>query len=263
MSLLSLAGIVAFAAVLLFSAAWAFARRIDNYSIVDALWSLSFGLFAVPIAALAPGDPARRAVYAGMWLVWSLRLGLFLSRRIFSHLDEEDRRYRKLREEYGARVAFRFFLFFFYQAVSVVLLLGPVFVVSRDSHAGFGALEIAGIVAWVVGVIGEATADAQMNAFRADPANRGGVCERGLWRYSRHPNYFFECVTWLGYALFALASPGGAWTLYAPAILWTLILFVTGVPMAEKTSLRTRGEKYRAYQRTTSVLVPWFKKSAR
>lgn len=260
MTLFPLVALVALSATVLFSAAWVLARRIDNYSIVDALWSLAFGLFAIPIAWLAPGDPVRRFVYAGMWLGWSLRLGIFLSRRIFSHLDEEDSRYRKLREEYGSRVAFRFYLFFFYQAVSVVWLLGPLFVVAQDPRSGFGALEIAGIFAWAVGVAGETTADAQMSAFRADPKNRGEVCTRGLWNFSRHPNYFFECVTWLGYALFALASPGGAWTLYAPASLWGLILFVTGVPMAERTSLRTRGEKYRAYQRTTSVLVPWFKK---
>lgn len=263
MTTLALVGLTAVVAVGLFSAAWGYARKIDNYSIVDALWSLAFGIFAVPIATLAPGDPIRRAVYAGMWLAWSLRLGIFLTRRIFAHLDHEDNRYRKLREEYGSRVGFRFFLFFQYQALSVVWLLGPLFVVVRDPASDFGALEIAGIAAWFAGVVGEATADAQMTAFRADPKNRGEVCERGLWFYSRHPNYFFECVTWAGYALFALASPGGAWTLYAPATLWALILGVTGVPMAEKTSLRTRGEKYRAYQDSTSVLVPWFKKRPR
>jgi steroid 5-alpha reductase family enzyme len=243
-------------AFFLFSFAWIVARRIDNYSIVDALWSLSFGLFALPILLFAPGDPTRKLLYGGMFVVWSFRLGTFLTVRIFSHLDREDTRYKKLREEYGKHVAFRFYLFFFYQAISVVLLLGPLFVVAMNPAAGLSPIEITGALVWFVGLIGEATADSQMSKFRSDPANAGQVCERGLWYYSRHPNYFFECTIWLGYALFALGSPGGWITLYAPATLWLLILKVTGVPMAEKTSLKTRGDRYREYQRTTSVVIP-------
>ncbi len=249
-------------ALFLFTLAWIVARRIDNYSIVDALWSLSFGLFALPILLFAPGDPTRKLLFGGMFFLWSLRLGVFLTVRIFSHLEVEDNRYRKLREEYGAHVDFRFFLFFMLQALSVVALLGPLFIAALNRSPTFAPLELTGSLVWFIGFVGEAVADAQMSRFRADPANRGQVCERGLWYYSRHPNYFFECVIWGGYGLFALASPGGWATLYAPAALWFLILKVTGVPMAERASLATRGERYRAYQRTTSVVVPLPKRGA-
>lgn len=263
MTIVDLVLAVGLLAFFLFSLAWIAARRIDNYSIVDALWSLCFGLFALVILLFAPGDPSRKLLYGGMWFLWSLRLGVFLTVRIFSHLESEDNRYRKLREEYGSRVGIRFYLFFMFQAVSVVILLGPLFVVAMNPNPGIGPLEILGAATWFVGVIGEATADAQMSEFRADPANRGKVCERGLWFYSRHPNYFFECVVWLGYGLFALGSPLGWITLYSPATLWFLILRVTGVPMAEATSLRTRGESYREYQRTTSPFVPLPKRRAK
>ena len=243
-------------ALFIFWLAWIAARRIDNYSIVDAIWALSFGLFALPILLFAPGDPTRKLLFGGMFLIWSLRLGGFLSLRIFSHLDAEDTRYIKLREEYGSRVAFRFFLFFTYQALSVVYLLGPLFVAAMNPSPGLVPLEWIGAVVWLIGLIGEGTADGQMSKFRADPKNKGQICESGLWYYSRHPNYFFECLVWLGYGFFVVASPGGWITLYAPASLWFLILKVTGVPMSEKTSLQTFGDRYRAYQATTSEVIP-------
>lgn len=220
-------------AVALFALAWFTARRLDNYSIVDALWSLSFGLFALVILLFGTGDPTRKLICGGMFFIWSLRLGTYLTIRIFSHLSEEDRRHQKLREEYGTRVAFRFFLYFMVQGISVVLLLGPLFIVASNGAPGIRPLEWLGAAVWLVGLIGEAVADAQLSQFRADPANRGKVCERGLWYYSRHPNYFFESVIWLGYGIFALASPYGWVTLYAPGLIWFLL------------SLRTRGDMHR------------------
>lgn len=252
----TLVGSVTFLAIFLFALAWAAARRIDNYSVVDALWALSFGMFALVILLFGAGDPTRKLLFGGMYLIWSLRLGIFLTVRIFSHLDEEDRRYVQLRQEYGAHVGSRFFLFFMYQAISVVILLAPLFLVSTNGFPRMATLEWAGAVIWLVGLVGEAIADSQMSRFRADPANRGQVCESGLWYYSRHPNYFFESVIWLGYGVFALGTPYGWITLFAPMIIWFLLLRVTGVPMAEATSLRTRGDAYREYQKTTSIFIP-------
>jgi len=256
MILSELVASVSVLAAALFALAWYTAVRIDNYSIVDALWSLSFGLFALIILLFAPGDPTRKLLFGGMFLIWSLRLGLFLTVRIFSHLDEEDRRYQALRIEYGQRVRFRFFLFFMMQAASVVLLLAPLFWVASNGTPTLSLLEWIGAAVWAMGLIGEATADAQMSRFRSEPKNKGQVCEVGLWYYSRHPNYFFESVVWLGYGIFALGTPLGWITLFAPFLIWFLLLKVTGIPMAEETSLRTRGDRYRAYQKTTSVFIP-------
>ncbi len=256
MNLLNLVSSVSILSLFLFALAWFAARRLDNYSIVDALWSLSFGLFALVILLFGGGDPTRKLIFGGMFLVWSLRLGIFLTARIFSHLEHEDRRYVALRKEYGNHVEFRFLLFFVLQAVSVVVLLGPLFLAAANGVPQIHPLEWAGVGIWFVGLVGEAVADAQMSRFRADPANQGKVCEDGLWYYSRHPNYFFEAVVWLGYGVFALGTPYGWITLYAPALIWFLLLKVTGVPMAEETSLRTRGDAYRDYQRRTSVFFP-------
>jgi steroid 5-alpha reductase family enzyme len=143
-----------------------------------------------------------------------------------------------------------------YQAVSVVLLLAPMFVVALNGRPGIQPLEWVGAFVWLIGLSGEAVSDAQMSTFRAKPENKGKVCEDGLWYYSRHPNYFFESVIWLGYGIFALASPYGWITLYAPALIWFLLLKVTGIPFAEETSIRTRGDLYRDYQRRTSAFIP-------
>lgn len=210
--------------VALFALAWFTAKRIDNYSIVDALWSLSFGLFALVTLLFAMGDPTRKLLFGGMFFIWSLRLGSYLTVRIFSHLSEEGRRYKERRRQYGSRAGSRFFLFFMYQAVSVVLLLAPLFVVAANGTPGIRPLEWIGAAVWLVGLIGESVADAQMAHFRAAPENKGKICEQGLWHYSRHPNYFFEAVIWLGYGIFALATPYGWATLYAPALIWFRLL---------------------------------------
>ena len=107
---------------------------------------------------------------------------------------------------------------------------------------------------------GEAAADAQLNKFKSDPSNKGRTCQVGLWRYSRHPNYFFEWLIWVAFALFALASPGGCWGLLSPALILYFVLRVTGIPATEAQAIRTRGEEYRRYQQTTSAFVPWFPK---
>jgi steroid 5-alpha reductase family enzyme len=118
-----------------------------------------------------------------------------------------------------------------------------------------------GIALWCVGLIGETIADRQLAAFRANPANKGKVCQRGLWNHSRHPNYFFEWLVWVGYAVFALSAPWGWLGLLAPALMWHFLVNVTGIPMTEELSVKSKGVAYRDYQRTTSAFVPWFKRN--
>ncbi|MBC7385239.1 MAG: DUF1295 domain-containing protein [Cryobacterium sp.] len=262
LSLPALVGLLTSGSFLLFSLAWFTGKRLENYSIVDALWALSFGFFALLIILLSPGYTTRKFLFGGMFLIWSLRLGIYLTSRIFGHLDHEDERYRNLRVEYGGNVDLRFYLFYIYQALSVIFLLAPLIISSTNPDPEITRLEITGALIWVIGLIGESVSDAQKAAFRGNAANRGKICSTGLWAYSRHPNYFFESVIWVGYGVFAIATPHGWMTLYAPILMITLLLKVTGVPLAEKNALKTYGDAFRKYQKETSLFIPLPKRKA-
>jgi steroid 5-alpha reductase family enzyme len=119
---------------------------------------------------------------------------------------------------------------------------------------------VAGIALFIVALSGESAADAQLAAFKRDPANHGGVCDAGLWRYSRHPNYFFEWLIWIAYALFALPAPHGWIALAMPVLMLHFLINVTGLKATEEQALRSKGERYRLYQARTSGFIPWLPK---
>lgn len=248
---------------LLFAGVYLVARRLDNYGIVDIAWSYAFGVLAVFYALAADGWPARRALIAALALVWSLRLGTHLYVRVMGHHPVEDGRYVALRTRWAANFAAEMFKFFQMQAVSVVLLGAAFLVASLNPSPALHPLEIAGALLWLLALTGEALADRQLAAFKRDPANRGRVCDRGLWRYSRHPNYFFEWLVWVAFFVFALGSPWGWVAIIGPASILWLLLRVTGIPMNEEQNLRSRGDAYRRYQQTTSAFVPWLPKKSR
>jgi len=242
----------------LFGAGRAYARRINNYGIVDILWSYAFALVAIACATCEGGWIGRRMLIAAMAVIWSLRLGTHVLVRVTKHHPAEDARYAQLRREWGDKFPSKMTGFFQLQAASVVVLCLPFFLSCRNPAAGFSLLEIAGPAVWLIGICGEALADAQLAAFKNNPANRGLICQTGLWRFSRHPNYFFEWTIWMGYFLFACGSPWGWISLTSPACILYFLLGVTGIPMTEQQSLRSKGDAYRRYQRTTSAFVPWF-----
>jgi steroid 5-alpha reductase family enzyme len=250
-------------ALIAFALLYVVARRINNYGIVDIAWSYAFGALALFYAAAAHGWPIRRATMAAMVCVWSTRLGTHLLIRIAKHHPSEDTRYVQLRDDWAGRFAVKMFGFYELQALSVIVL-GVGFAIVTDNPAPrFHPLEFAGVALWLVAIIGEAFADAQLAAFKRDHHNRGQVCAIGLWRYSRHPNYFFEWLIWVAYFIFALASPWGWIAVIAPASILYLLLRVTGIPMTEEQSVRHRGVAYREYQKTTSAFVPWFRRTHR
>jgi len=241
---------------LLLSALWLVQLRTRNAAIVDVGWTLSLPILALFDAALAPGWSARSWLLAAMVSIWGGRLAWHLALRMRG--GPEEPRYAKLREEWGAQADRRFFIFYQQQAMASALFSVPFILVSLDPRPALGLWEWLGGLVWLAGILGEATADQQLQAFKSSASRQGRVCRRGLWRYSRHPNYFFEILTWIGFALFSSGSPGfpGGW-LSPLLIAWTLI-FVTGIPLAEAQALRSKGEEYRRYQRTTSALIPWF-----
>jgi steroid 5-alpha reductase family enzyme len=243
-------------ALVAFALVWIQSARIHNYGFLDATWSLSVAVLAPLYALLGHGNAGRRIAFAAVGTAWSLRLGLYILIRVWRHHPEEDRRYRTLRERWPGPG--RFLLFFELQAVIAVLFSLPFLLAAENGRPGFEPTELLGLAIALVGILGESTADWQAQRFKSDPANKARVVDVGLWRYSRHPNYFFESVVWWGFAIAALASPYGALALACPLLMLYLLLNVTGIPLTEKHSLESRGDVYRQYQRRTSRFVPWF-----
>lgn len=236
-------------------ALWLESLRRHEADIVDLGWTAGLGAAALFYAAyLADGVPARRWLVAAIAAAWSGRLAYYLYRRVRS--PGEDGRYRTLRAKWGAAARGRFFVFFQAQGVLVALLSIHFLLAMIASDAALGLADALGVAVWMIAIGGEAVADRQLDRFRSDPVNRGRVCRVGLWRYSRHPNYFFEWVHWLAYVPFAWGTPLLPWMALAPAAMLFFIVFVTGIPPTEAQSLKSRGEAYREYQRTTSVFIP-------
>jgi steroid 5-alpha reductase family enzyme len=238
------------------SALWWLGIRHRNFSYVDIGWCVNFAVLAAIAAALGDGSPTRKWIMAGMYTIWSLRLAWHLADRIIG--EPEEGRYVELRRTWGTsgNLNWKFFLFFQLQAALNLILVVPLLLASRNSSPEWHPLEIAGILLWVAAVCGESLADRQLASFKRDPANKGEVCNVGLWRYSRHPNYFFEWMIWVAYALFALPSPYGWIALAMPALMLHFLINVTGVRATEEQAVRSKGEKYRRYQRETSMFVP-------
>jgi steroid 5-alpha reductase family enzyme len=239
-----------------FGILYGLARSIDNYGIVDIAWSYAFAALAITYALFGAGWPVRRAVVAAMVTAWSLRLGTHLLVRIARKHPVEDGRYVQLRKEWGSSLRARMAGFFQLQAVSIVVLGIPFLVACSNPASSLGPLEWAGAALWLVSISGEALADAQLALFKRNPHNGGRVCDSGLWRYSRHPNYFFEWMIWVSYFLFGCGSPWGAIGIISPACILYLLLRVTGIPMTEEQSVRSKGAAYRSYQERTSPFVP-------
>ncbi len=238
-----------------FLAVYLLARALNNYGIVDIAWSYAFGALAAVYALAGPGWPERRALVAALVLVWSARLGTHLLVRIAAKHPEEDGRYRQLRREWGSAFRLRMAGFFQMQAISVVILGLPFLLACLNPAPALGPLEWAGAALWLVAISGEALADAQLAAFKRQGGKLGPVCDVGLWRYSRHPNYFFEWLIWVAFALLAGGSPHGWIGLLSPACILYLLLRVTGIPATEEQALRTKGAAYRRYQERTSAFV--------
>jgi steroid 5-alpha reductase family enzyme len=227
------------------------ARKTDV--VTDLSYSLTFALLAVTLPFTGAREPVQVAASL-LVVVWAMRLGVYLFRRI--RRMKVDHRFDGIREDPR-----RFARFWLLQAIAVAVIMLPVsYLLDRSDPPGFGAWAIAGAVAWLVGLAIEAVADAQKSAFRENPANRGHFIASGLWRYSRHPNYFGEILVWWG--LFAYAVPfldGAAFAVVAgPVFITLLLLFVSGIPPLERSAAEKYGHDpaYQDYKRRTSLLVP-------
>lgn len=242
-----------------FAVTWAVSVKIKNYGLLDVAWSYGVAILAPFYGICGPGYGPRKWLLIAIGVTWSLRLGTYILVRVLKHHPTEDVRYEALRKRWSGPGMF--LVFFELQAVLVMIFSLPFLFASFNAAPGLAGIEVAGLVVALVSLLGETLADWQMQAFKRDPASKGQVCQAGLWRYSRHPNYFFESLIWWAFFLVALGSPLGWVTLICPLLMLYFLFKVTGIPLTEEYALKSKGEAYREYQRTTSSFVPWFRKS--
>ena len=233
---------------------WWVSQRSRNAGSVDVVWTFGLAFLALLYSATLPGWLPRKLLVLSLVMTWALRLGVHLIRRVRS--EAEDGRYARLRREQGQRFGIWSFVFFQVQALLDVVLSLPLLVVMLSTSAGWRWADLLGAALFVTALVGEAIADRQLWRWRQSPANRGRTCREGLWRYSRHPNYFFEWIHWLAYPVIGIGLPYGGWLWLAPLLMLFLVLKVTGIPPTEQQSLESRGDDYRAYQQTTNAFFP-------
>ncbi len=239
---------------------WLWQVRTRNAGWVDVGWALGLAVMAILAAALGPAPLERKILVGLMGGLHGLRLGLHLWRRVATEAHE-DGRYQAIRAAWQTGLNAKFFLFFQGQALLDVFLGLPFLLAAWNLRPGLHPWEWAAAALWLMAWIGEALADGQLRRFKARPEAKGRTCREGLWRLSRHPNYFFEWLVWVAYLLLALTAPWGWIAILCPALMLYFLLRVTGIPYTEAQSLRSRPEDYARYQRETSAFVPWFPKA--
>ncbi len=252
-----IAGLLAVSAMMI--GLWLVQRRTGNAGIVDVGWTASIGLLGVFFTATSGGYLPRRVLVAVLIGTWSARLAVYLLRdRVIGRPEEG--RYRTLRAQWGEAAQRKLFNFFQIQAVAAVFFAMPVLVVAWHPTEHWTLWDLAGALLWAVSVGNTILADRQLARFKSRPESRGKTCREGWWRYSRHPNYFFEWLHWWSYVVLAAGAPYWWVTLLAPAVMLYFLLRVTGIPPTEAQAVASRGDDYRRYQRTTSAFIPWFPK---
>jgi len=246
--------------VLVMSAGWFYQRIARNGGWADVFWTYGTGA-ACTVLALLPFDghavPTwRQQILGALMAAWALRLGGYVAARV--RHGAEDVRYAALRDTWGSTFQRNMLVLLIVQAPASALLSLSVLVAARVPEPAVRGADVIGLLLMTTAMLGEGLADRQMRTFRSNPLNRGRLCDRGLWAWSRHPNYFFEWLLWVGLPIVAIQqSRAQGWlSLAAPGVMFVLLRWVTGVPGLEAAMLRTRGDAYRSYQRRVSVFLP-------
>ncbi len=236
--------------------AWLVSVAIRNVSFVDSLWSLFFLIAALVYAVETAELGLRAQLVIALVAIWSLRLSIYITARNWG--EPEDHRYRKIRERNEPFWIKSLYLVFGLQGVLAWIISLPLLVAIMQPGR-IGPLDAAALLLWGVGIVFEAGGDYQLARFKSDPGNAGKVLDTGLWRYTRHPNYFGDFCIWWSFFLFALAA-GGWWTIVSPLLMSFLLLKVSGVAMLERT-IGNRRPQYADYIRRTNAFFPWPPKS--
>lgn len=257
MSFLEVYGMVALVILGYMAILWIASLVLRNSSIVDIFWGVGFVMANWVYFALTPdGFAARKWLISILVTIWGLRLSSYILWRNWG--KGEDFRYRKWREEAGGKWWWRsFFKVFLLQGVLLWIISAPLLAANIGATpARLTILDYVAIPLWAIGLFFEAVGDLQMARFRADPASKGTVMNRGVWRYTRHPNYFGDATQWWAYYLIATAA-GGFFTIFSPILMTTLLVRVSGVALLEQT-LKDELPGYKEYMETTNPFIPWF-----
>lgn len=257
-ALISLGAVLAFWITL-----WVISLAIRDSSIGDPLYSLSMVIVAAIFYVIGEGNPQRKGLVLGLTLIWAVRLAAHIGKR---NWGQEDPRYARLRA-HAASLGKNYAL---YSLTHVFLSLGamsgfaisfPLFLAQRTKEPDLGLLALTGCVLFLVGIALETVADLQLAEFKRDPSHQNQIMQSGLWRYSRHPNYFGEILVWIGFFLIALETPWGWLAIVSPLALLYVLLGPLGVGLVERRMKKKRPEAFADYARRTSVFVPWFPKA--
>jgi steroid 5-alpha reductase family enzyme len=246
----------AVAAAVMF-ALWLLELRTSDASIVDVGWAGLLGAFAVLYAVTGEGSNTQRLLAGVIGGFWGGRLCLYLLfDRVLSGVGE-DGRYQALRRAWGSKAHANFVWFYQLQALLAAGLSLPFLLIASAPDTAVQPIQWAGIALFVAAKAGESIADRQLARFRKNPNNKGKTCREGLWAWSRHPNYFFEWLIWVAFALLAWPAPSGWLATIPAALMYLLVNFVSGIPFTEQQAIRSRGDDYRRYQQETSPFIPW------
>jgi steroid 5-alpha reductase family enzyme len=255
----AMAGIGLFVTFVFFSLTWYLQYRLKDSGVVDVLWGLSVGALGLFYCSVGYGLLNRRVIVGVLVAAWSFRLSYHLFER-WQKLPE-DKRYAALKKKWGKQAQVRMYRFYQMQGLGAMVCSLPL-LLAASNVSDFGMWDFIGLVVWMIAMFGESIADAQLSGFKSKPENEGEVCDVGLWRYSRHPNYFFEWLHWVAYVFFCVTAQWGLLAIVAPLLMWFWLTRVTGIPLSEEQAALTRGDKYRSYQASTSAFFPWFPKQA-
>lgn len=238
-------------------AMWALSLTLKDASIVDIFWGIGFAIIAVASFFVTSGFPSRKILITVFAVVWGLRLGAHIFFR--NSGKGEDFRYQAMRKRHGARFPFvSLFTVFGFQGLLMWIISMPLQLAQTSPEpAQLTIFDFAGVSVWAIGFLFESIGDWQLKEFKADPSNKGKVMDKGLWRYTRHPNYFGDAMVWWGFYLIAAATAQGRWTIFSPLLMTFLLMKVSGVALLEKSLSKTKPE-YRDYVKRTSAFFPWF-----
>lgn len=243
------------AVAILMGATWVLSVVRRDASVVDVVWGLGFVLITVVSVAVGDGPSPRRLLLMALVGVWGLRLAVHIGWRNRGH--GEDRRYQAMRARRGGWFwLISLITVFLLQGVLMLVVSAPVQLAAAATEPStLGPLAVVGVAVWLVGLVFEAGGDLQLARFKADPANAGGVMDRGLWRYTRHPNYFGDCCVWWGIFLVAAETPAGRWGTIGPIVMTLFLLKVSGVALLER-DIGERRPGYARYVERTSAFLP-------